>query len=84
MQRTNIYLDESQCQELDRLARSRGTSRAALVRELIDRALGSDIDDLAGDLAAIDESFGVLAEDDLRVVRQPDERWSHLERVDRA
>jgi len=81
MQRTNIYLDERQCQELDRLAGSRGVSRAALIRELIDRALGNDTDDLATALAAIDESFGVLERHEFRVERRPDERWAHLEDV---
>lgn len=81
MQRTNIYLDDRQCAELDRLAADRGISRAALIRELIDQGLGHDTQDLADDLAAIDASFGVLADEDIVFVRGPDERQAHLDRV---
>ena len=42
MKRTNIYLAEGQADALDRAARAAGISRAELIRELIDRAIGSD------------------------------------------
>ena len=65
MKRTNIYLGEGQAAALDRAARAAGVSRAELIRELIDRAIGSDPgSDLAADLAAIDGSFGILAGED--------------------
>jgi metal-responsive CopG/Arc/MetJ family transcriptional regulator len=40
MKRTNIYLAEGQAAALDRVAEAEGVSRAELIRELIDRALG--------------------------------------------
>lgn len=58
MQRTNIYLEERQTEALDRLAAAEGVSRAEIVRRVLDRALGGTDDDLASDLAAIEESFG--------------------------
>jgi len=61
MKRTNIYLDEEQAELLDRLARSQGVSRAEMIRRLLDRSLRDEADDVAAGLAAIDESFGVLA-----------------------
>ena len=62
MQRTNIYLAEGQAAALDRVAQAAGVSRAELIRELVDRALGGHPGaDLAADLAAIDGSFGILA-----------------------
>ena len=65
MKRTNIYLTEGQAAELDRAARAAGVSRAELIRELIDRAIGGNPgSDLAADLAAIDGSFGILAGED--------------------
>ncbi len=79
MRWTSIYLDEARCRQLDRLARRRGISRAALIRELIDHALGGQDADVADDLAAIDESFGALP--DLDLERGPDERWAHLQRI---
>jgi metal-responsive CopG/Arc/MetJ family transcriptional regulator len=63
MKRTNINLAEGQVAELDRVAAAEGVSRAELIRELIDRAIGGHPGtDLAADLAAINASFGVLAE----------------------
>jgi hypothetical protein len=62
MKRTNIYLAEGQAAALDRAAQAEGVSRAELIRELIDRAIGGNPGtDLAADLAAIDGSFGILA-----------------------
>ncbi len=40
MKRTNIYLAEGQVAALDRVAQAAGVSRAELIRELIDRAIG--------------------------------------------
>jgi hypothetical protein len=62
MKRTNIYLDEQQAELLDRLARTEGVSRAEMIRRLLDRSLRNEVDDVAAGLAAIDESFGVLAD----------------------
>lgn len=61
MKRTNIYLDEQQAELLDRLARTEGVSRAEMIRRLLDRSLRNEVDDVASRLAAVDESFGVLA-----------------------
>jgi Ribbon-helix-helix protein, copG family len=81
MKRTNIYLAEGQAAALDRVAQATGVSRAELIRELIDRAIGGHPGaDLVADLAAIDESFGILAGQDV-FAREPDERMSYLERL---
>jgi hypothetical protein len=80
MQRTNIYLDESQCAALDERAKAEGVSRAELIRRLLDRALAGNDDDLAGDLAALDASFGAVELGDV-APRGRDERAAHLERV---
>jgi hypothetical protein len=62
MKRINIYLAEGQADALDRVAQAAGLSRAELIRELIDRAIGGHPGaDLVADLAAIDGSFGILA-----------------------
>ena len=62
MKRINIYLAEGQAAALDRVAEAEGVSRAELIRELIDRAIGGHPGaDLAADLAAIDDSFGIIA-----------------------
>lgn len=79
MHRTNIYLADDQCSALDRLARSAGISRAELIRRLLTQAIGDDLQDLAGDLAAIDESFGVLADEDIAFARNADARTRHLD-----
>jgi hypothetical protein len=81
MRRTNIYLAEGQADALDRVAQAAGVSRAELIRELIDRAIGGHPGaDLVADLAAIDGSFGVLAGQGA-FTREPDERMSYLERL---
>ena len=81
MKRTNIYLAEGQADALDRAARAAGISRAELIRELIDRAIGSDPgSDLAADLAAIDGSFGILTGEDA-FTRARDERVDYLDRL---
>jgi hypothetical protein len=58
MNRTNIYLTEDQTVALDRLAAQEGTSRAEVIRRLLNRALAGDDQDLSADLAAIEASFG--------------------------
>ena len=81
MKRTNIYLAEGQAAALDRVAQAAGVSRAELIRELIDRAIGGHPGaDLVADLAAIDGSFGILAEEDT-FARGRDERMNYLERL---
>jgi hypothetical protein len=81
MQRTNIYLAEGQAAALDRAAAAEGVSRAELIRALIDRALGGHPGtDLTGDLAAIESSFGVLA-DQGAFARGRDQRMDYLDRL---
>jgi hypothetical protein len=64
------------------VAHAQGISRAELIRQFIDAGLGaSGAADLDADLAAIRESFGVLRDQDIPLVRGPDERARHLERV---
>jgi metal-responsive CopG/Arc/MetJ family transcriptional regulator len=80
MHRTNIYLDQRQCATLDRLAAEEGTSRAELIRRVLDGWLEGKDRDSDGDLEAIDASFGVLS--DLEATkRRPDEREDHLARM---
>jgi hypothetical protein len=84
MKRTNIYLEEDQAEALDELARCKGVSRAEIIRRMIDEALSAgQTDDLAADLAAIHDSFGVLrdADDSDFIPRVPDERSRHLDRM---
>jgi hypothetical protein len=84
MRRTNIYLDDEQARGIDDLARARLVSRASLIRQLIDRHLASDDDtDLDGDLAAIEQSFGVESVRDMPLRRGPDERSRHLDKLAR-
>jgi hypothetical protein len=80
MHRTNIYLDDRQITLLDRLAADEGVSRAELIRRLVDRALAGADDDVATDLAAIDLSFGALADVEF-VDRGPGDREAHLARL---
>jgi Arc/MetJ-type ribon-helix-helix transcriptional regulator len=80
MRRTNIYLDASQTAVLDRVASEEGVSRAEVIRRLLDRALASQDDDLAADLAAIDESFGALQDVDVPS-RDAGDREDHLTRM---
>ena len=82
MKRTNIYLAEGQAAALDRVAQAAGVSRAELIRELIDRAIGGHPGaDLVADLAAID---GVLRDPGRGGHIRPasrDERMNYLERL---
>lgn len=82
MKRTNIYLAEAQSAALDQVAHAQGISRAELIRQVIDTGISAaGAADLDADLAAIRESFGVLAEEDVPFGRGPDERARHLGRV---
>lgn len=80
MKRTNIYLDEAQTVNLDRLADQQGISRAELIRQLLDRALSNADDSLAADLDAIDSSFGALRDVEAPD-RGPGSREAHLEQM---
>ena len=80
MKRTNIYLAEGQAAALDSGPdEAEGVSRAELIRELIDRAIGGHPGaDLAADVAAIEGSFGILAGQEA-FSRGPDERMDYLD-----
>jgi hypothetical protein len=81
MKRTNIYLAEGQAAALDRAATAEGVSRAELIRELIDRAIGGHPGaDLAADLAAISDSFGILAGQET-FARVRDQRMDYLDQL---
>lgn len=81
MFRTNIYLTEAQRELLDARALAAGTSRAELIRRLLDRGLDNDVDDLRADLAAITESFGVLSDEPIDLDRADGARAAHLDRI---
>lgn len=83
MQRTNIYLSEEQIARLDEVAAARRSSRADVVRELIDDGLATLASTPDERVAAIDISFGVLLEADGydSVRREPDARQEHLDRM---
>lgn len=80
MKRTNIYLGDAQTALLDRIAADEGISRAELIRRLLDRALRDEDQDREVALAAIDASFGSLADVDLPD-RGTDARERHLDQV---
>jgi hypothetical protein len=81
MRRTNIYLTEAQCDQLDERARVDGVSRALLIRSILDRALCGEQDRLASDLDAIAESFGAFAGDRAVPSRADGDRATHLARI---
>ncbi len=82
MKRTTIYLAEGQAAALDRAAEAAGVSRAELIRELIDRAIGGHSGaDLTADLAAINGSFGVLSGQEKAFSRARDQRMDYLDRL---
>ena len=81
MFRTNIYLTEAQRELLDARAVAEGTSRAELIRRLLDRGLDNDVDDLRADLAAIAGSFGVLSSEPIDLDRADGARAAHLDRI---
>lgn len=79
MHRTNIYLDDEQCEMLDRFAGEEGRSRSEVIRSLIERGLGGADDDLEEDVLAIEQSFGVL-QDVEPIARGGDDRSEYLDR----
>ncbi|TQM15306.1 CopG family transcriptional regulator [Pseudonocardia kunmingensis] len=81
MHRTNIYLTDEQITQLDRRAQAEGVSRAELIRRLLDRLLDSEADRLGADVAAIDASFGLLADMEIELDRGDGARGAHLERI---
>jgi hypothetical protein len=56
-------------------------SRADLIRQVLDRALGGESDRLDADLAAIEGSFGALDEDDVALDRGDGARGTPMERI---
>ena len=80
MQRTNIYLETEQAQELDRVASAEGISRAELIRRLLDRGLRGGVGDLESDLAALSATAGAFADFD-PIERDVDERSAHLDQM---
>ena len=81
MKRMNIYLAKEQAAALDRVAEAKGISRAELIRGLIDRAIGGHAGACLGaDIAAISDSFGVLAGQEA-FSRTRDHRMDHLDRL---
>ena len=80
MDRTNIYLERSQTEALDRIASDEGVSRAEIVRRLLNRALNGGDVSLDRDLAAIDATFGAVPAAD-GPDRGPGEREEHLARI---
>jgi hypothetical protein len=82
MQRTNIYLDERQVRELDRRARSAGTSRAAALRAVLDVALSTSAEALELDLAVLAEVAGTW-QDDVELPARTSARDAHLDRLRR-
>ena len=63
MERTQIYLTEAQTRELDRRARSRGTTRSHLIREALEQYLGPTWD-ADGFIAALRDFQGIWADRD--------------------
>lgn len=62
--RALISLGNDRIAQLDRIAKARGLSRAAVIREAVDRVIeedAADIDDQARRNAAIDAGFGAWA-----------------------
>ncbi|MGI8575270.1 MAG: ribbon-helix-helix protein, CopG family [Egibacteraceae bacterium] len=83
MKRTNIYLTERQCGQLDHRAKVEGVSRAELVRRLLDEGLANGNATVEQDLDALHASFGALADETVAYSRGEDARLRHLEAVGR-
>lgn len=82
MHRTNIYLEDRQVAALDARARREGTTRAEVIRRLVDRGLAETDRSVEEGLAAIRDSFGVLADEDVTQAREADAaRQAHLDRL---
>lgn len=54
--RTLVSISEGQVARLDQRARSKGVSRAALIREAVDKLLGPD------DVLTLDQAFGLWSD----------------------
>ena len=80
MNRTIVYLDETQARALSDAARAQGVSRAALIRRMIDRGLAQAEESLDADLAAIEATFNVGIDDDT-LERGTGERARHVEHL---
>lgn len=81
MQRTNIYLDEDQTRRLDELARAQQTSRAEIIRRIIDRSFAGD-GDHDRQREVIDLTFGALVDVEFDAsVREDGDRAEYLERL---
>lgn len=80
MCRTNIYLDDERCAALDAVAAQQGTSRAAVVRRLIDEGLADHRPSIDEDIAGFDASVGG-APGIVALGRGDDDRARHLRRV---
>jgi hypothetical protein len=63
MRRTQLYLTDEQRERLARRAEDAGTSEAAIVRRILDEALGLD-EGNAERLAAVDATAGLVADAD--------------------
>lgn len=83
MRRTNIYLTDEQCDALDVIAAREATSRAVVVRRLIDNGLLAAEPSPEESVAAIDASFGI-ATDLQPVARGRDARSEHLAKIGRS
>jgi metal-responsive CopG/Arc/MetJ family transcriptional regulator len=84
MHRTNIYLEDRQVAALDAQARREGTTRAEVIRRLVDQGLARMNRDLEHDLGVIDASFGALGVEYDDVDRHDGARGEHLERAWRS
>ena len=76
MHRTNIYLTEEQDRVLRARAAADGTTKSAVIREILDRDLGpSNDDDLRADFAELADNYPAMIEGlfdgdpDLRIER---------------
>jgi predicted DNA-binding protein len=82
VERTQIYLTESQTTELDRRARQQGTTRSHLIREAVETYLTPNRDPKAVD-AVLDKVFGMWAGRDDIVETTQDMRDADRRRVER-
>ncbi len=61
MRRTQIYVTDDQQRRIREIAADRGVSKAAVIRELLDEALGETTDE-ADTVAAIEATAGICAD----------------------
>jgi metal-responsive CopG/Arc/MetJ family transcriptional regulator len=81
MRRTNIYLTDELCQRLDRRAAAEAVSRAEIIRRLLDAGLNEEHDRLDRDIAALEHTFGAMADGALVFERHEDARMRHLDEI---